>query len=420
MDPSTALLFAYAFASNVAIAVLPHEPAVVAAGAELGVLRTAVVATLGTLLAGVVDYALFARALARRAARARGRIRGVLAAFERAPFVILVGSSLTPMPAWPFKALAFASGYPAGRYLLALGLGRLARYALLAWLGHALALPTWATLLVALVGLVALALIPKPTEHAQDDLREEHKMDDKTAQRTTESLTHAWEKANLPRIARALPEWVSPDLLTGLGVFAAAVIGAGYLLSHQSPWWLLLVPAGLVVHWFGDSLDGTLARVRKMERERYGYYVDRTADAISTVIIGVCFGLSPYVHLSVAMMMTVGYLLLMLYAEICAYTSQRFPLSFGHLGPTEARIALGVFTIGLMFWTPRHLVLGPFNLTWVDLGVLAVTAGLLFTFLKASVSEARRLDRLDRAQWGADPLTSSGFTAAVDDDDEAR
>lgn len=413
------LLLVYAFVSNVAISIVPHEPAVIAAGGALGVAWTAAIATLGTALAGLADYTLFGGALARRAERAPARVQRLVARFSRRPFALLVGASLTPLPYWPFKALALASGYPLARYLAALSVGRFARYALLAWLGEVLALPPWATLALAGVGLLALVFSrsDRDDEPEQRKLQKEEVMSEQNARRTTESLTAAWEKRNLPRMAAALPRWVTPDLLTGLGIVAAFVVGAGYLLAHLSSAWLVLCLLGLVLHWAADSLDGTLARVRKMERERYGYYVDRTADAISTVVIGLCFGLSPYVHLSVAMMMTIGYLLLMLYAEICAYTSREFPLSFGALGPTEARIVLGVFTFGLMFWTPHMVEIGPFALTWVDLGVLAVTVGLVVTFLRASLAQARRLDRLDRARWTRDPLTSSGFPVALDDDD---
>jgi archaetidylinositol phosphate synthase len=413
------ILFAYALASNVAVSVLPHEPAVIAAGPALGVWATALIATLGTVAAAGVDLAVFAPALARRGHRARGLSARLLARFGKAPFAVLVLASLTPLPYWPFKALAFASGYPAGRYLAAVAAGRLPRYLLLAWLGQSLALPAWAVVAVSL-SLTGLALLlPQTPSEPQPELREDDTMKDDLhtpAQRTTQSLTSAWEKAHLPELARRLPAWVTPDHLTGLGVFAAFMIGGGYVLAHLSPYWLLLSVAGLFVHWFGDSLDGTLARVRKMERERYGYYVDRTADAISTVIIGLGLGLSPWVHLSAAMLLTIGYLLLMLYAEICAYTSKKFPLSFGRMGPTEVRIALGLVTLGLVFWQPAPFPFLGATLTVVDVALVALSVGLFITFLSASLQEARLLDRQDRARW-AQPLTSSGFTVSVERDD---
>jgi len=143
-----ATLFAYAFVSNVALAVLPHEPAVIWYSARLGVWPT-LIATAGTVAAALVDHRLFAP-LIKRASRRRsesadpGPVAGGLPGlFTRAPFAILALSGLTPLPFFPFKALAFTTGYPRGRYLAAVAARCLPRYALLAWLGIAVRLPTW-------------------------------------------------------------------------------------------------------------------------------------------------------------------------------------------------------------------------------------------------------------------------------------
>jgi archaetidylinositol phosphate synthase len=225
------------------------------------------------------------------------------------------------------------------------------------------------------------------------------------AARVSRTLTTEWEKRNLPRIARKLPPWVTPDHLTLVGIVAALGIGAGYVLSHASRWWLLLSIVGLFAHWFGDSLDGTLARVRKTEREKYGYFVDRSADAVSIVVICTSFGLSPFISLSTGLLLAVAYLLIMVHAEICAYVSRTFPMSFAGVGPTEARIALALFTMALVFWTPGdHDVLGR-SCTTLDL-IGFVTSGALFaSFVVLSLIEARRLDRAERIARGL--LTSA-------------
>ena len=121
-------LFAYAFVSNVALAVVPHEPVVVWYGPRLGIWVTAVVATAGTVLAAWVDHRLFLPLVQRLAAR-RARTPGLLKAFSRAPFAIIALSGLTPLPFFPFKAMAFTHGYPLGRYVAAVAAGRLPRYA---------------------------------------------------------------------------------------------------------------------------------------------------------------------------------------------------------------------------------------------------------------------------------------------------
>jgi membrane protein YqaA with SNARE-associated domain len=140
--PPVLLLFVYAFVSNVALAVVPHEPVVIWYGARLGIWPTAAVATAGTLVASWLDYALFGSFIARRAERGGAAwLRRTRAGFARAPFAIVALSGLTPLPFWPFKALAFAARYPLPRYLAAVGVGRFPRYILLAWLGTALVLP---------------------------------------------------------------------------------------------------------------------------------------------------------------------------------------------------------------------------------------------------------------------------------------
>lgn len=151
-----AALFAYAFFSNVALALLPHEPVVAWYGAHLGVWITALVATGGTVLASWVDHRVFVPLIV-RATRGRelpAAAKRLMGLFSRAPFAVIAVSGLTPLPFFPFKALAFAARYPLLRYLAAVAAGRLPRYLLLAWLGAAVHIPLWAT--AALLLLLAL------------------------------------------------------------------------------------------------------------------------------------------------------------------------------------------------------------------------------------------------------------------------
>ena len=149
------LLFSYAFLSNVALAVLPHEPAVIWYGARLGVWPTSLIATAGTVLAALVDHRLFVPLIERIKTRRPAAPAFAERAFRRWPFLILALSGLTPLPFFPFKVLAFTTGYPLGRYAGAVAARCLPRYALLAWLGTAVRLPGWL-----LVALFALLMIP--------------------------------------------------------------------------------------------------------------------------------------------------------------------------------------------------------------------------------------------------------------------
>lgn len=140
-SPVATILFFYAFISNVALAVVPHEPVVIWYGPRLGIPATALVATAGTVAASWVDHQLFATRIAALWSRAR-QTPGA-AWFARAPFAVVAASGLTPLPFFPFKVMAFAVRYPLGRYLAAVATGRLPRYLLLAWLGTAIQLPAW-------------------------------------------------------------------------------------------------------------------------------------------------------------------------------------------------------------------------------------------------------------------------------------
>lgn len=220
--------------------------------------------------------------------------------------------------------------------------------------------------------------------------------EDDKAKRIINTLTGPWEKRNLPRMARALPEWINSDHLTVLGIIAGFIIGAGYLLSDSSRWWLLLSNAGLLIHWYADSLDGTLARVRKKERERYGYFVDHISDAWTTFIICGSLGISDLMSMDIALYLAIGYLLLNVYAHIIAYTQRSFPLSYGYFGPTEVRIMIGIFNFVLIFWNPVLTSFGGEQRTFLDLASLLVATIFIIIFVYVSITDAIKLDRLDR------------------------
>src|SRR5688500_9417112 len=161
----------------------------------------------------------------------------------------------------------------------------------------------------------------------------------------------------LEGIAKRLPAWIKPDHLTALGVLAALGIAAAYVLSNGDETWLWGASALLVIHWLGDSLDGTLARVRKSERPRYGYYLDHLVDAFATAAIGIGLGLSPYMLLAVGLVIVIVYLILSINTYLETHAFGVFALGYGRLGPTEARLlliaatpllAIGVVGVGLL------------------------------------------------------------------------
>ncbi len=155
------------------------------------------------------------------------------------------------------------------------------------------------------------------------------------------------ERRLLRAIAARLPPWVTSDQLTAVGVLAATGAGVAYALSGLHPGWLWAASAMLVLNWFGDSLDGTLARVRFAERPRYGYYLDHIVDAYATAAIGIGLGLSPFVSLSVALGLVVVYLALSINVYLESAVFGAFRLGYGRLGPTEVRLLLIAVNAGL-------------------------------------------------------------------------
>jgi archaetidylinositol phosphate synthase len=222
---------------------------------------------------------------------------------------------------------------------------------------------------------------------------------EKKARRVIDTFTGPWEKRNLPRMAAALPGWVTSDHLTVLGILSSFVIAAGYVLTRHSSWWLWLSNFGLAVHWYADSLDGTLARVRHRERERYGYFVDHISDAWTTLMVCLGLGASSLMDMRVALFLAIGYFLLNIHVHIMAYTRGIFRISFGRFGPTEVRMFLIMVNIVLIFWNPRVARYGGDPLTVLDVAGLALAIIFVMIFVGSSIRDGIKLDRLDRAQW---------------------
>jgi archaetidylinositol phosphate synthase len=160
------------------------------------------------------------------------------------------------------------------------------------------------------------------------------------APRSKQFILAVPEARALEWIARRVPSWLKPDHFTALGVVASLGIAAAYVLSNGDRMWLWAASALLVVHWLGDSLDGTLARVRKSERPRYGYYLDHLVDAFATAAIGIGLGLSPYMLLAVGLAIVVAYLILSINTYLETQAFGVFALGYGRFGPTEARLVL--------------------------------------------------------------------------------
>lgn len=207
--------------------------------------------------------------------------------------------------------------------------------------------------------------------------------------RIQQNVLAVQERRLLNWICPRLPGWVTPDKLTVLAIVASVAIFVGYGLSSLDRNWLWVSIAGYFVHWFGDSLDGSLARWRSIERPRYGYFVDHSADVLGALFIVGGIGLTPFVRLDVALIALAGYYMLAAHAFLSARVVGELNLTYIAAGPTELRLIL----IGL---TAAMYVFGPsdpriWGVSAFDLFAGAVGAVLIALFLFQTLAMTRRL-----------------------------
>jgi phosphatidylglycerophosphate synthase len=204
-------------------------------------------------------------------------------------------------------------------------------------------------------------------------------------------LTGRVEKKALLWMAARVPAAVTPDHLTLLGFAATIACGAAYGLSGRWPWLLLVVNAALAVNWLGDSLDGTLARHRRHERPRFGFYVDHLVDAFGALFLLGGLAASGLMTPLVGASLLVAYFLLAIQTYLAAYTIGRFKISWGGLGGTELRVLLAALNV-LVFVRPRVFVAGSPWLVF-DLVGAATAAALLVVSVVAGVRGTLALAR---------------------------
>jgi len=205
------------------------------------------------------------------------------------------------------------------------------------------------------------------------------------------------EKRLLIWIAERLPRRILPDDLTAIGVLAAFGVCAAYQLSNESTAWLWAASALLVAQWFGDSLDGTLARVRGIQRPTYGFYLDHLVDAIATAAIGIGLGLSPLMLLSIGTLIVVAYLILSINVYLESFAFGRFSIGYGLIGPTEVRLILIALNTVVALGAGLDFVVVDLQLTVFDLIGLAIAGGMIVLLLGRAVRNLRELAKAEPA-----------------------
>lgn len=216
------------------------------------------------------------------------------------------------------------------------------------------------------------------------------------------SILNGVEKKVLIYLAKHQPHWMTSDMLTGIGTIGAVLAAVGYILSNFNIAWLWLSSAGFIVNWYGDSLDGTLARVRHTQRPIYGFYLDHCVDGVTTAIICIGAGLSQIMNLGIAMTVLTLYLLLSISVYINAHLKGEFKLTFVGMGPTELRLIIIIANTLYMYVTPirdfamnlylfgKDVRLGAFDIVGMII-IVALTIIYLYDFF----TDAKKYAKID-------------------------
>jgi archaetidylinositol phosphate synthase len=214
------------------------------------------------------------------------------------------------------------------------------------------------------------------------------------ADREQTSVLAPLERAVLRGLARRMPGWVNSDHLSVLGLAAMLMAGVCYAASRQIPLMLHLVNLCIFLNWFGDSLDGTLARYRNRQRPRYGFYVDHIIDTFGMMFLIFGLALSGFISERIAAVMLVVFLMLAINAYLTAYALRIFKISHWKLGPTEIRVLLCIGNLYLIHSTQTHILGHRFLL--YDVGGVVSIIGMASMLIFSSIKTTHTLYNLER------------------------
>lgn len=223
-----------------------------------------------------------------------------------------------------------------------------------------------------------------------------------TSVRMQTSILNGVEKKALIFLADRQPRWMTSNILTGIGTFGAIVISLGYILSQININYLWLSSLGFVINWYGDSLDGTLARVRNKQRPIFGYYIDHTVDIINELLIFLGLGLSGLICFDLSLFILIVYMMLTLNVSINAHLKKEFKLTYAKLGPTEFRVLAIIFNTVCIYCPAisdsvmeismfgKDIVLGS-----LDIAGVFVLLVLIIMYIVTVLNDIKDYDKID-------------------------
>jgi phosphatidylglycerophosphate synthase len=213
-----------------------------------------------------------------------------------------------------------------------------------------------------------------------------------SARRIQASFLAGLEKKTLVWLAERTPAHINSDHLTAIGFVGQLMAGAFYALSRWNEYYLLAVIVCLGVNWFGDSLDGTLARFRQQQRPRYGFYVDHMVDTFGAVAMMGGLAFSDYMHPWIAIGLLIAFLALSIQSYLASCTIGEFRLSFWSFGPTELRLLLAVGNLALLRWP----VVLHHHYRLFDIGGVIGLAGMVLMLIVFTLKNGYRLYQEER------------------------
>lgn len=230
-------------------------------------------------------------------------------------------------------------------------------------------------------------------------------MGSENAQRIQTSILNAAEKKALIWLAQRQPKWMTSDILTFFGVAAAIFYTAFCWLAQINVNFFWLSSLCLVLNWYGDSLDGTLARVREAQRPKYGFFIDHSVDALTTCMFCIGLGLSPLMDLSISLFITAGYLCMSIYTYLSTIVMGKFRLTYASLGPTEMRLIIIAVCTLYIFFPMDNLTVDILGNPWTiydGIGALVATL-LFFIYIVSMVQDLRALAKIDPPKQNQQP-----------------
>ena len=222
-------------------------------------------------------------------------------------------------------------------------------------------------------------------------------MGSENAERIQTSILNAYENRLTKWLAERQPEWVTSDMMSYLGLAAAVFYAFFCWMANFDLNYFYASSACLVVNWYGDGLDGNIARVRGTQRPKYGFFIDHSLDALTTCLFCIGLGLSPLMRLDIALFIMGGYLCLSIYTYLSTIVIGKFKLTYASLGPTEMRLIIIAVCIFRIYNPWPDVFVKVFGVQWTVYDCIGaiVAAALFLIYVISMIQDLRKLAKID-------------------------